>query len=103
MRQEWGIAAAAVAGVSPTETATVTPYPWLVTNGVYDNSNNFGYNLALGEGNNTFFTPVFNISIGATHSGATASLTDIGVNNTDAGSAALGSEDNIFIGYGVGS
>ena len=91
LRQEWGIAASDVAIVSPTETATITPYPWLVTNGVYDNSNNFGNNLALGEGNNTFFTPVFNISIGATHSGATASLADIGEDNTDAGSAGNGS------------
>ena len=91
LRHEWGFAAAAVAGVSPVETDTVTPYPWLVTNGVYDSDNNFGLDLALGEGNNTFFTPVFKISIGATHSGATASLVNVsGEDNTDASSAGNG-------------
>ena len=57
---------------------------------MYDNDNNFGTNLALGEGNNTFFTPVYDISIGATHSGATASLVDISEDNDDAGSAGNG-------------
>ena len=88
LRNEWGFADEA--GLSPTETATITPYEWLATNGVYDNDNNFGNNLALGEGHNTFFTPVFDISIGATHSGATANLQDIGVPNGDASSAGNG-------------
>jgi hypothetical protein len=91
LRNEWGFPAADVGGEISTETSTITPYPYLYANGIYDNSNNFGNNLSLGEGNNTFFSPVYTISIGATHSGATASLTDIGVNNTDAGSAGNGS------------
>ena len=93
LRQEWGFAAATIAGVSPTETDTITPYPWLVTNGVYDSSENFGTDLALGEGHNTFFTPVYKVSIGATHSGATSSLVDLGTgyDNTDASSAGNGS------------
>ena len=86
LRHEWGLAAAHESGLSATETDTITPYPWLITNGVYDNDNNFGTNLALGEGNNTFFTPVYDISIGATHSGATSSLVNIGVDNRDDGS-----------------
>ena len=84
LRNEWGFADNA--GVSPTETATVTPYPYLVTNGVYDNSNNFGNNLTLGSGHNTFFTPVYNISIGATHSGASSAAVDIDIENEDADS-----------------
>ena len=95
LRQEWGLPAVLVAGVDPTETDTVTPYPWLVTNGVYDSDENFGTDLALGEGNNTFFTPVFKISIGATHSAATADLVDLGHGypNTDSESAGNGSNE----------
>jgi hypothetical protein len=93
-REEYGFTTGNIGGQSATVTGTALPYSYLYSHGVYDNSNGFGIDMSLGNGNNTFFTPVYTISIGATHTTATSSgLVDLGsgYNNTDPSSAGNGS------------